>query len=176
MRAALPALGVAAILGQASASCATTGGSRDAWFVRNAETGQWCAFVDEASAAAVADDGRFDWREAVWLKYGTGRPVTLLVTLQSEDAYVEDTYSFARDLSLTGLVRKGRYVEEPFFTATFRPDEAGDLQLTAQSAEAREKWAHLTYFVDWPVYRSFAGLPFAAQVETAPRLSVSASC
>ena len=84
------AQGVLAVLGLASACQAQPGEIGHAWFVRNLETKQWCAFVDEARAALAAEDEGFDWSESSWLKYGEDRPLTLLVALQSEDAYVED--------------------------------------------------------------------------------------
>ena len=170
------AQGVLAVLGLASACQAQPGEIGHAWFVRNLETKQWCAFVDEARAALAAEDERFDWSESSWLKYGEDRPLTLLVALQSEDAYVEDSYSFGPDLGVTEVVRKGHYIDDPFFTATYRRDGTGKLRLTPESIEAGRNWNHTTYFLEWPMYGSIADLPFAAQIETTPRVSVSANC
>jgi hypothetical protein len=176
MRAVLFALGVAAGIGIASAAYAEIEEPRQAWFVSNYETKQWCAFVDEASASTAADDDRLDWSVSARLTYGVDQPVTLLVALQSEDAYVEDSYSFAPDLSLIQVVRMGHYVSDPFFTATYRPDDAGELHLTAESVEAVGNWDYTTYFLDWPIYRSFGELPFAALIETTPQVSVWGNC
>lgn len=169
------ALRVVAGLGLA-APCHAEASQQQAWFVQDYGTKQWCAFVDEASAAKAADDGRFDWSESARLTYGDGQPVTLLVALQSEDAYVEDSYSFAADLSVSQVMRRGHYIDDPFLAVTYRPDEVGNLQITADAAEAVRAWEHETYFLEWPVHRSFAELPFASLVETQPQVTVSANC
>lgn len=162
--------------GLASPSHADSGANREAWFLKDRVTGQWCAFTDDASAKVAANGKRFDPEESGWLRYGGDKPVTIMVTLQSEDAYAEDSYSFAPDLRVTQVVRRGHYIEDPFFAATYRPDLAGNLRLTAESAEAVKNWGHETYFFEWPMHRSFAELPFASLIETTPRISVSANC
>jgi hypothetical protein len=169
-------LAAAVGLGLACPSSAEADGKRQAWFLQDNETGQWCAFTAEASARAAEDGERFDFRESGWLEFGGDAPLAVKVTSQSEDAYVEDTYSFAPDMRVSQVVRKGHYWDDPFFTATYRLDDAGNLRRTAESVEAGKTWQHTTYFLDWSMYRSFAELPFAALIETQPRVSVSANC
>jgi hypothetical protein len=176
MRTVALALGAAVALEWTGASYAGTGERRLAWFMQDLETRQWCAFVNEANARSAEEGERFDWHESGRLEYGDDARVTVMVMSQSEDAYVEDSYSFAPDLSVAQVVRKGHYVNDPFFTATYRPDDAGTLNLTAETVEASGHWPHTTYFLEWPLYRTFAELPFAPLIETAPQLSLSANC
>jgi hypothetical protein len=170
------ALIAAAGVGLASPSRADGGDMREAWFMRDQATGQWCAFTNRASAKTAAGGERFDPEESAWLEYGGDAPVTLVVTLQSDDAYVEDSYSFAPDWSVTKVVRKGHYIDDPTFTATFLPDAAGRLRMTDRSAEAGRNWDHETYFLEWDMHGSFAELPFARLIDTTQGISVSANC
>jgi hypothetical protein len=101
---------------------------------------------------------------------------TLLVTSQSEDAYVEDSYSFGPDISVKQVVRRGHYLSDPFATATFKPDASGRLQMTSQSRRVLQSWKHETYFLEWPLYSTFSEVPFAGLIKTKPVISVSETC
>ena len=120
-------------------------GPGQAWFYSNTtlevstapET--WCSFVTDASAKAAANSERFDPWESGWLRYH-GRVIdSIMIMSQSEDSYVEDTYTFARDLSVAQVARKGHYLDDPFANATFRPDSHGRLRMTEESRDALER-------------------------------------
>jgi len=136
----------------------------------------WCAFVTEGSAKAAANSDRFEPTESGWIRYRGGAIESLMVMSQSEDAYVEDSYTFGPDLGLKKVVRTGHYVGDPFVTATFRPDGRGHLQLTEDSRRALKSWQHATYFLEWPLYETFSKIPFSALIVTKPSIRVSEAC
>jgi hypothetical protein len=119
---------------------------------------------------------RYEPTESGWLRYRGTAIQSLMVMSQSEDAYVEDSYTFGRDLAVKEVVRRGHYVEDPFVRVTFKPDSKGHLRMTAQSRRALKAWQHTTYFLDWPLYPTFAEIPFAGLIHTKPSISVSKAC
>ena len=130
---------------------------RQAWFYStttlraSAAPVIWCSFVTARSAKAAVNSDRFEPTEAGWLRYRDRGIESLMVMSQSEDAYVEDSYTFGRDLAVKEVVRRGHYVEDPFVRVTFKPDSKGHLRMTAQSRRALKAWQHTTYFLDWPL-------------------------
>jgi len=176
---AVPALLCASIPAQ-SASAAS--GTREAWFYSttslrtSAAPVLWCSFVTDASAKAAENSDRFEPVESGWMRYRGDAIESLTVMSQSEDAYVEDSYTFGPDLAVKQVVRQGHYVSDPFATATFRPDARGRLHMTAQSRRALQSWKHTTYFLEWPLYATFSEIPFAGLIKTKPVISVSEAC
>lgn len=158
-------------------------GPRQAWFysttplqASNNAPVVWCSFVTEPSAKAAANSERFESVESGWLRYRGNAIVSLVVMSQSEDAYVEDTYTFGRDLAVKEVVRRGHYVTDPFVTATFKPDDNGHLRMTAESRRALGSWKYTTYFLEWPLYATFTEIPFTGLIHTKPAFSVSEAC
>jgi hypothetical protein len=157
-------------------------GSRQAWFYSTTDLRSssapvtWCSFVTKASAEAAANSDRFTPVESGWLRYREKAIESLMVMSQSEDAYVEDSYTFGPGLTIKQVVRRGHYVSDPFATATFRPAAGGRLQMTAQSRRALKSWKHTTYFFEWPLYANFGEMPFADFIKTKPAISVSEAC
>ena len=157
-------------------------GSSRAWFFSTAtlevsttpET--WCSFVTEASAEEAANGERFAPWESGLMRYRANAIDSIMIMSQSQDSYVEDTYTFARDLTVAQVVRKGHYVEDPFATATFRPDSRGRLRMTGESRRALRSWQHTTYFFEWPLYATFSEIPFAGLIGLEPGISVSEAC
>lgn len=155
---------------------------RQAWFYSTttlqASTAPviWCSFVTAGSAKAAANSDRFGPTESGWLRYRGNAIENLMLMSQSEDAYVEDSYTFGPDLAVKEIVRRGHYVEDPFVRVTFKPDGKGHLHMTAQSRRALQSWQHTTYFLDWPLYASFAKIPFAGLIHMKPSISVSEAC
>ena len=136
----------------------------------------WCSFVTEASAKAAENSERFEPWESGWLRYRGNAIDSIMIMSQSQDSYVEDTYAFASDLTVAQVVRKGHYVDDPFATATFRPDSHGRLRMTDESRSALRSWRHTTYFFDWPLYATFAEIPFAGLIGMERGISVSETC
>jgi hypothetical protein len=155
---------------------------RQAWFYSTttlrASTAPvlWCSFVTEANAKAAENSERFEPVESGWLRYRGNTIEILKVMSQSEDAYVEDTYTLGPHLAVRKVVRRGHYVSDPFVTATFRPDGSGHLQMTAESRHALESWKHTSYFLEWPLYATFSEIPFAGLIDVKPSISVSEAC
>ena len=114
--------------------------------------------------------------ESGWLRYRGNAIESLMIMSQSEDAYVEDTYTFGPDLAVKEVVRRGHYVADPFATATFRPDDSGHLEMAAESRRALDSWEHTTYFLEWPLYATFSEIPFAGLIDMKPVISVSEAC
>jgi hypothetical protein len=174
------ALFLAINLALSSAAHAST--ERQAWFYSSGDLrrgiDRWCSFVTKGSADAAAKSDEFDGYESAWMRYRGNRIVQLIVSSQSEDAYVEDTYTFGPDLSLKQLVRRGHYISDRFISAVFTPDDRMRLRMTPQSRRLVGRWGkrHATYFFDWPIYPSFSKLPFAGLIRTKPSISVSQSC
>jgi hypothetical protein len=166
-----------------SGSCrAEPDGTSQAWFYSTVSLRPstnpelWCSFVTEASAEAAANSDRFEPTESGWLRYRGDVIESLMVMSQSEDAYVEDTYTFGQDLTVTQVDRKGHYVDDPFARATFKPDSDGRLAMTDESRSALRSWQHTTYFLDWPLYATFSEIPFAELIAMEPDISVSEAC
>jgi hypothetical protein len=136
----------------------------------------WCSFVTGASAKAAARNDRFDSVESGWLRYSGNYIERLMVISQSEDSYVEDSYTLGRDLAVKEVVRKGHYVSDPFVTAIFRPDASGHLRMTARSRKALRKWNHFTYFLEWPLYAKFSEIPFAGLIRLKRPIAVKEAC
>lgn len=158
-------------------------GPRQAWFystttLRASITTPvvWCSFVTEESAKAAENSERFEPVESGWLRYRGNAIESLIVMSQSEDAYVEDAYTFGPDLAVKEVIRRGHYVNDPFATATFRPDDGGRLHMTPESRRALESWEHTTYFLGWPLYATFSEIPFAGLIDIKPGISVSEAC
>lgn len=165
-------------------SChAQTAPSHQAWFYSDVtletESGApetWCAFLSEDGAKAAAKSERFTSAESGWLQY-RGHAITKLVVFsESEDAYVEDTYTFGPNLTVKEVVRRGHYYSDPFVSARFRPDRKGHLKITPESQRALQSWKHTTYFFEWPLYTKFSQLPFAGLVKLKPRITVTNGC
>ena len=156
--------------------------SRQAWFystttlqpTTNPVT--WCSFVTEASAKAAENSERFEPVESGWLRYRGNAIESFMIFSQSEDSYVEDSYTFGPDLAVKEVVRRGHYVSDPFATATFRPDKNGHLTMTAESSGALKSWAHTTYFFGWPLYTTFSEIPFAGLINMKSGITVSEAC
>ncbi len=161
---------------------AESDGPSQAWFystttLRPSTTPEvWCSFVTEVSAEAAANSERFEPTESGWLRYRSNVIDSLMIMSQSEDAYVEDTYTFGHDLTVTQVDRKGHYVDDPFARATFKPDIRGRLTMTDESRRELRSWEHTTYFLEWPLYASFSEIPFAGLISMEPNISVSEAC
>jgi hypothetical protein len=159
-------------------------GSRQAWFYSTTTLQPstapvlWCSFVTEASAKAAANSDRFWHVESGWLRYRGNAIESLMVISQSEDSYVEDSYTFGPDLAVKEVVRRGHYINDPFATAIFRPDESGHLSMTAKSRRALQSWEreHATYFFGWPLYATFAEIPFARLIDMKSGIAVTEAC
>lgn len=136
----------------------------------------WCSFVTEASAKDAANSERFESVESGWLRYRGNAIESLMIMSQSEDAYVDDTYTFGPDMFVKEVVRRGHYVTDPFATATFKPDDSGRLSMTAESRRALQSWEHTTYFLEWPLYATFSEIPFASLIDMKPGITVSEAC
>jgi hypothetical protein len=138
----------------------------------------WCSFVTDASAEAAAQSDRFWYVESGWLRYRGNTIEILMVIANSEDSHVEDSYTFGPDLAVNEIVRKGHSGSDPFVTATFRPDDSGRLNMTAESTRALQSWRqeHATFFLDWPRYATFSEIPFAGLIHMKSGISVSEAC
>jgi hypothetical protein len=156
--------------------------SKEAWFysttILQPTTAPvlWCSFVTEASAKDAENSDRFAPVESGWLRYRGNAIESLIVFSQSEDAYVEDSYTFGPDLAVKEVVRRGHYVSDPFATATFRPDGSGHLKMTAQSSRALQSWKHTTYFLGWPLYPTLSKIPFAGLINMKSGVAVTEAC
>lgn len=165
-------------------SChAQTAPHRQVWFYSDlsvdAEGGApetWCAFqtADDAKAAAKSD--RFTSDESGWLQYRGDTITKLVVFTQSEDSYVEDTYTFGPSFTIKDVVRRGHYYSDPFVSARFRPDAKGHLKMTQESRRALRSWKHTTYFFEWPLYETFSEFPFSGLIKLNPRIKVTNGC
>ncbi len=113
------------------------------------------------------------------LRYHAAILDDVMVMTESEDAYVEDSYNFDRKLRVISVVRRGHYLNSPFFNVTFARDRAGKLSVTPASVQivARQETSlHETYFVDWPLYRNFAQFPFKGLVSFGKHVAVTHQC
>jgi hypothetical protein len=157
-------------------------GSRQAWFYSTTDLRSstapvtWCSFVTKASAEAAANGDRFTPVESGSLRYRGNAIESLTIMSQSEDAFVEDRYTFGPDFAVKQVARRGHYVSDPFATATFRPDGRGRLRMTADSRRRLRSWKHTTYFLEWPLYETFAQIPFAGLIRIKPSIAVSEAC
>jgi len=174
---------LAACLCLASSCQANSGRLSEAWFVSTTSLGAtpsvpvtWCSFVTQVDAEGAVDSGRFGPVESGWLRYRDNAIDSLVIFSQSEDAYLEDTYTFGPDLAVEEVVRKGHYFDDPFVTATFRPDDSGHLSMTAASRQALRSWEHTTYFFEWQLYAAFSEIPFAGLIGRTPSITVSEAC
>ena len=167
----------AAYLSMAASSHARLDSSGQAWFYSEAASKRWCSFVKGTSAEAAANSGRLDSAESGWLRYRGGVVESIVITLQSEDAYVEDTYTFGPNLIVKEVVRRGHYVRDPFISTVFKPDARMQLKMIPRSQKAVHSWGQTqeTYFFDWPIYSAFSQIPFAGLISTRP-VSVSEIC
>ena len=134
--------------------------------------------MTEASAEAVVKDDRFWYVQSGWLRYRANAIESLVVISNSEDAHLEDSYTFGPDLAVKELVRTGHYGSDPFVTAIFRPDDRGHLTMTPQSRNALQSWErkHATYFLEWPRYATFSEIPFAGLIRMKPGITVTEAC
>ena len=85
----------------------------------------------------------------------------------TEDAIAEDRYSLDRRGRITGMRRTGHYIESPWATFVYVPDEAGRLQLDEASRRIVERMdaaGQLTYIQDWPTYSSRLEFPFISSI------------
>lgn len=177
-------LSVAALcLAAGGGAQAASGLPHEAWFYSTkaletdrASPERWCAFVTKPAARAAAASARFGAVESAWLRYRDHAVVRLVITSQSEDAFVEDAYTFTPDMQVAQIIRTGRYATQLPITVIFRPDARGHLQLTAASRSKVRAAEFETYFVDWPIYQGFAAMPFAGLIATKPRFRVVAAC
>jgi len=171
------ALFFAACLCVATSCHARLDRSGQAWFYSDVTSKRWCSFVKDTSAKAVANSGRFDGAESGWLRYRGGVIDSIVIVLQSEDAYVEDAYTFGPDLTVKKVVRRGHYARDPFISAVFKPDARMQLKMIARSQKAVQSWGQTQeiYFFDWPIYSAFSQIPFAGLISTKP-VSVSETC
>lgn len=138
------------------------------WAYSRADNARWCAVTDEKAARAAASSERFASGASAILRFRRDKLRAVTLITQSEDAYVEDTYSFNQDLKVSALVRRGHYIADPFFSVIYRRNVAGRLMLTAPSRQTKrrqEAAGHESYFVDWPHYETFAQLPFAGVIK-----------
>jgi hypothetical protein len=156
---------------------------RQVWFYsdRQLETGSatpetWCSFLTKQSADAAAKSDRFEAVESGWLQYRGDTITRLMITSQSEDAYVEDTYVLAPDFTVKEVVRRGHYYSDPFVTARFQPDAKGELKMTPASRRALKSWKHTTYFFEWSFYATVSEMPFASLIQLKPHISVLKGC
>jgi hypothetical protein len=151
--------------------------SGQAWFYSDVTSKRWCSVVKDTSAEAFANSGRFDGGESGWLRYRGGVINSIVIMLQSEDAYVEDTYTFGPDLTIKKVVRRGHYVGDPFISAVFKPDGRMQLKMIPRSQKAVQSWGQTQeiYFFDWPIYSTFSQIPFAGLISTKP-VSVFKTC
>lgn len=156
---------------------------RQAWFYSDrqleAETATpetWCSFPTKQSANAAAKSDRFEAVESGWLQYRGDTITRLMITSQSEDAYVEDTYILAPDFTVKEVVRRGHYYSDPFVTARFQPDTKGQLKMIPASRRALKSWKHETYFFEWPFYATISEMPFAGLIHLKPHISVTKAC
>jgi len=148
------------------------------WFYRLLDKPQWCAVFRNQDAATAANSGAFDGSESAMLRV-RGNTFSVLVASRSEDAFVEDRYTFGPSLKLTGVARRGQYVQGSSLNVSFVPDRDGRLQLTSRSRTTMRKSSkagHETYFLDWPLYQRFADMPFASLVPFKPALGVADQC
>jgi hypothetical protein len=175
MRSVTLALLLAANLSLASAVHAD-GGQRRAWFYKDNTAQRWCSLDTDAGAKAAANDERFAGSETGWLRYHGGVIDSIMVMTQSEDAYQEDTYTFAPDLSVKQVVRKGHYVDDPFLTVTFKLDARKRLVMTAESRRRVKNWRHENYFQNWPLYTSLQEMPFARLIQAKPKITIIGTC
>jgi hypothetical protein len=140
---------------------------------------RWCAVTEEAKAKAIAVSDRFASGSSAMLHSRGGKLGTLIVMTESEDAYVEDRYTFDAGLSVAKLDRRGHYINDPYISVTFLRIGNGPLALSPTSkqlVQSETKAGHETYFVDWPHYRSFAEFPFASVVRFRRSLTVTHHC
>lgn len=82
---------------------------------------RWCAYRTSAQMQKAARTGETagEWAEMQW----QGGAVTrLLLGTESEDSYVEDTYGLDAAGRVVSLARHGHYINDPFWTATYRPN------------------------------------------------------
>jgi hypothetical protein len=176
MRLVSTALLIAISLCLGGASYAREEASRQAWFYLDNTSQRWCSVATEGAARAASNDDRYAGPETGWLRYHNGVIDSIMVMTQSEDAYQEDTYTFAADLSVKQVVRKGHYVNDPFLTVTFRSNAHRRLLMTAESKRRVKNWRHETYFQDWPLYTSLQKMPFARLIHVKPKIAVTGTC
>lgn len=154
-------------------------GTRTIWFYSAADNFRWCGVDNEKAAKAAASSARFASGSSAMVRPRANEIYSATVMTQSEDAYVEDSYTFDRNWKVSTLVRRGHYDANPYFSVTYSRDAAGRLVLTAPSVQQKlqqEKAGHETYFVDWPRFRTFAQLPFATIVNTRSPAAVTRRC
>ena len=114
MRLAAAALAFGASVCVSNADPASANPPKQAWFYRDSASQHWCSVVTDADAKAASSNERFDWHETDWLRYHGSTIDSVMIMLQSEDAYEEDTYTFAPDLRVKQVVRRGHYIDDPF--------------------------------------------------------------
>lgn len=149
------------------------------WFYATAEHQQWCAVTKEGTAKVAAASQQFASGLFALLRYHNNTLDNATITTESEDAYVEDTYTFGPSMQVTAVVRHGHYINDPYFSVAFVPNKSGTLVLNAASILRRkrqENGGHETYFVDWPIYRSFREFPFARLVAMGARITAVHHC
>lgn len=137
---------------------------------------RWCSFVTKRTAETAGNSERFEAVESGWLQYRENAVARLVITSQSEDAYVEDDYKFGPGLRLQEVTRTGHYYKEPLMAVTFRPNSQGLLTMTAASRLKVKAWKFENYFFDWPIYQRFSAIPFASLISMKPRVSVVETC
>lgn len=165
--------------GIANATPAKKPDVRTAWFLQTADGNHWCAFTSWAKAKKAGASEDFDGSETAWVTYRNTGIQSIVDANESEDSYTEDSYSFDAQGLTTQVVRKGHYIEHPFFTVTYAPDGSGKLAPTPASqaiAKAQEKAGHETYFLDWPLYSHLADMPFQGLVRLKPIVAVTERC
>jgi len=163
----------------ASSPATAEKGGKTVWLYSAADRPEWCATADAATAKASASSERFASGESAVLHYRDGVLASAIMTTESEDAYVEDTYTFDKALNVTTLLRRGAYAEDPFLKVTYLRDGAGKLTLSAASRQLlrrQDKAGRETYFIDWPRYDKFAKLPFAGVVNPRPPATITRPC
>jgi hypothetical protein len=185
MRFVLALIATLLCAGAPAGAASTAVGSKQAWFYSTTSLRAskapilWCSFVTNASAKAAADGDRFWYVESGRLRYRGNAIESLSVMSESEDSAVEDSYRFGPDLAVKEVVRRGHYSSDPWVTATFRPDKSGHLHMTAASHRALQSWEreHATYFFGWPLYATFAKIPFAGLIHIRKSgITVSEAC
>jgi hypothetical protein len=169
----------AAIAGLASLqSNAARPTSQNVWFYLTSDKRHWCATTSDIKARAAAANPAFASGMSAWLQLHGRTVESVQVSTESEDAYVEDTYTFNPNLRIVSVRRRGHYNLEPFFEVTFAPDKSGSLRLTRFSKMKVSKLAtsQEVYFVDWPVYRRYADFPFVPLITAASPIAASQAC
>lgn len=148
------------------------------WLLAEPVSGHWCATTDIAPKS-VQHPGRFAGGRSAMIEHAGKSGMIVHIFTESEDAYVEDSYTLDRRGAVTAVSRRGHYLNDPYISVAYVPIGRTRFALTSQSRRLRRRSDlanRETYFLDWPVYRRFAQMPFADVATISERVFIKRRC